>query len=61
MPRPALRHLASVGLIAIAALLGACGDSVSSSPSPVAKSACGNAAIATTHMSCPPGVTSPAS
>jgi hypothetical protein len=61
MPGLAFRPLALIGLFTVTALLGACGDNVSPSAAPVAKSACGNTPVANTHMSCPPGTVSPAS
>lgn len=59
MPTSAFRLFALIGLFAATALLGACGDGVSSDPP--AKSACGNATVANARMSCPPGFTPPAS
>jgi hypothetical protein len=64
MPTSAFRLFALVGLIAATALLGACGDGLSSpSPTPAtsAKAACGNATVANARMSCPPGFVPPAS
>ncbi|RKF51014.1 hypothetical protein [Paraburkholderia fungorum] len=64
MPTSAFRLFALAGVIAMSALLGACGDDVSS-PAPVpaaaAKAACGNATVANARMSCPPGFVPPAS
>jgi hypothetical protein len=64
MPTPAFRLLALVGAIAVTALLGACGDGLSSPssvPAAAVKAACGNATVANARMSCPPGFVPPAS
>lgn len=63
MRNSALRPFAAVGLVALIALLSACGDDLNSDPAPVAqqKAACGGAAVATAQMHCPPGFTAPAS
>ncbi|AEA60598.1 MULTISPECIES: hypothetical protein [Burkholderia] len=66
MQTPALRHLILTGTLASAALLGACnGDGTSSAPAtpsaPPPKAACGNGAVATAQLHCPPGFTAPKS
>ncbi|RKE37571.1 hypothetical protein B0G76_3834 [Paraburkholderia sp. BL23I1N1] len=62
MATSAFRLFALFCSIAAAALLSACGDGVSSTPTPTAtKAACGNATVANAHMSCPPGFVPPAS
>ncbi|CAE6732348.1 hypothetical protein R69927_02368 [Paraburkholderia domus] len=64
MPTPAFRPFALIVLSAVTVLLGACGDGVSSpapTPAASAKAACGNAPVASAHMSCPPGFVPPAS
>ncbi|EKS9888905.1 hypothetical protein C5615_07450 [Burkholderia cepacia] len=63
MRTSALRPFAVAGLVALIALLSACGDDLNADPAPVAqqKAACGGAAVATAQMRCPPGFTAPAS
>ncbi|WP_246797874.1 hypothetical protein [Burkholderia perseverans] len=64
MQTPALRHLILIGTLAAAASLAACNGDDSQPAAPVTtppKAACGNAAVATANLHCPPGFTAPKS
>ncbi len=62
MQTPAFRLLALIGVPFVTLALSAChGDSDSSTPTPTAKSACGNATVASADMHCPPGFVQPKS
>jgi hypothetical protein len=62
MQTPVLRLLMLIGIQGLAVTLSAChGDSDSSTPTPTAKAACGNAAVADATMHCPPGFVQPKS
>ncbi len=65
MQSPAPRHWFVIVALASAALLGACNDdgtaSSASAPAASTKAACGNAAVATATLHCPPGYTAPKS
>ncbi|MGU7785202.1 hypothetical protein [Burkholderia sp. PU8-34] len=60
MRTPDLRPVALAGVLALTALLGACGDDLTSDTPPQPKAMCGGGTVANAQMRCPPGFTPPA-